>query len=57
MAATAMVFSDQRAREELGYTARPAALALYDSARWFVDHGYVAQKRVAKLSWNPPVGA
>ena len=57
MAATVMVSSDQRVREELGSTSRPAAHVLFDSARWFVDHGCVVPKRVAKLSWSPPVGA
>jgi len=55
MATTTMTFSDQRARSELGYTSRPADHALYDSAKWFVDHGYVRADRVAKLRWNPPV--
>lgn len=54
MAATAMVFDDARARAELGYTSRPASHALYDSARWFVDHGYVPPSRVAALRWSPP---
>ncbi len=54
MAATVMTFDDARAREELGYRSRPAAHALYDSARWFVENGYVAPKRVAKLSWSAP---
>ncbi|HXQ93878.1 MAG TPA: NAD-dependent dehydratase, partial [Thermoplasmata archaeon] len=45
MAMTRMVFSDERARRELGYTSRPAADALERSARWFVDHGYVSARR------------
>ena len=54
MATTAMTFDDTRAREELGYSSRPAAHALYDSARWFVQHGYVRTDRVAQLRWNQP---
>ena len=56
MAATTMNFDDARAREELGYTTRPAAEALYDSARWFVEHGYVRAERAARIRWNAPGG-
>lgn len=54
MATTMMTFDDSRARSELGYRSRPAALALYDSARWFVGHGYVNPDRVSKLQWSAP---
>jgi dihydroflavonol-4-reductase len=54
MATTVMTFDDSRARSELGYRSRPAALALYDSAKWFVEHDYVKPDRVAKLRWNVP---
>ncbi|MGA2433338.1 MAG: NAD-dependent epimerase/dehydratase family protein [Acidimicrobiales bacterium] len=54
MASTTMTFDDTRARTELGYHSRSAALALYESARWFVEHGYVNPERVAQLHWNPP---
>jgi dihydroflavonol-4-reductase len=54
MATTYMTFDDTRAREELGYWSRPAAHALYDSARWFVDNGYVDASKVRGLHWNPP---
>jgi hypothetical protein len=54
MAGTRMTFDDTRARTELGYTSRPAALALYESAQWFVDNDYVNDDRVAQLRWNPP---
>jgi dihydroflavonol-4-reductase len=54
MAATTMIFSDERARTELGYHSRPAVHALYDSARWFVEHDYVSPSRVARLRWHPP---
>jgi len=57
MAGTTMTFDDTRAREELGYTSRPADLALYDSARWFVEHGYVTPARAAQIRWSPPPGA
>jgi hypothetical protein len=54
MASTTMTFDDTRARHDLGYTSRPAVHALYDSARWFVDSGYVSAQRVAQLRWSPP---
>lgn len=41
MAAAPMTFSSERARAELGYTSRPAAEAIEDSARWFEASGYV----------------
>ncbi|HVB70795.1 MAG TPA: NAD-dependent epimerase/dehydratase family protein [Acidimicrobiales bacterium] len=54
MASTTMTFDDTRARQDLGYTSRPADHALYDSARWFAENGYVSAQRIAKLRWNPP---
>jgi dihydroflavonol-4-reductase len=57
MAATTMTFDDSRARDELGYHSRPAAVALYESARWFVEHGYVAAGRVTQLRWRSPEGS
>jgi hypothetical protein len=57
MAATTMTFDDSRARDELGYHSRPAAVALYESALWFVEHGYVNAERVAQLRWRVPDGA
>jgi dihydroflavonol-4-reductase len=54
MASTTMTFDDTRARTELGYTSRPAAAALYDSARWFVANHYVNEERVKLLSWSAP---
>jgi dihydroflavonol-4-reductase len=45
MSTTNMMFSDARARAELGYHPRPAADAIADSARWFVENGYVVPKR------------
>ena len=46
-----MIFDDSRARAELGYTSRPAAEAIADSARWFVDHGYVRPERASLFTW------
>ncbi len=54
MASTTMTFDDARARTELGYVSRPANVALYDSARWFVDHGYVKAERATRVRWRPP---
>lgn len=56
MATTTMTFDDARARNHLGYTSRPAVEALYDSARWFVDNGYVDATRVRQLNWQAPHG-
>jgi len=52
MAATKMTFSDRRARTEIGYTSRPARLAIEESARWFTDHGYVPARRQAAIRWT-----
>jgi len=52
MSATRMIFSDQRARTELGYTSRPARDAIKESARWFADNGYVSADRLAAISWQ-----
>ncbi len=46
-----MVFDDSRARSELGYTSRPAIEAVRDSARWFIEHGYVRPERVRLVTW------
>ena len=54
MSTTFMTFDDSRARGELGYQSRPAAHALYDSARWFVDNDYVERERVAQINWSAP---
>ena len=53
MSTTNMMFSDQRAREELGYSPRPASEALADSARWFAENGYVTPKRLSRISLRP----
>jgi dihydroflavonol-4-reductase len=52
MATTQMIFSDERARRELGYRSRPARQALARSARWFVQHGYVNSKRLSRICWG-----
>ncbi|HZC70918.1 MAG TPA: hopanoid-associated sugar epimerase [Jatrophihabitans sp.] len=53
MATTRMAFDDTRARGELGYAPRPAVEAIDDSARWFVDNGYVTPPRAARITWLP----
>jgi len=45
MSATKMIFSDARARTEIGHTSRPAGEAIRESARWFSDNGYVTPRR------------
>jgi dihydroflavonol-4-reductase len=52
MSATRMIFTDERARAEIGYTSRPAREAIEASARWFVDHGYVPAARRAAIRWR-----
>jgi dihydroflavonol-4-reductase len=52
MSATTMTFSDERARTEIGHTARPARAAIMESARWFADNGYVAARRAAAIKWR-----
>jgi len=37
-----MFFSWDKARRELGYSARPAAQALADAVQWFRDNGYLS---------------
>jgi dihydroflavonol-4-reductase len=51
MATTRMVFTDDRARTEIGYTSRPARQAIEESARWFADNGYVSERRLAAIKW------
>ena len=52
MSATKMIFTDERARAELGYTSRPAREAIEESARWFADRGYVQASRRAAIRWR-----
>jgi hypothetical protein len=46
-----MIFSDDRARAEIGHKSRPARLAIEDSARWFAENGYVRPGRLAAIRW------
>jgi dihydroflavonol-4-reductase len=55
MSTTNMMFDDSRARDELGHSPRPASEALADSARWFVEHGYVGAKRASRITYSDPV--
>lgn len=52
MATTRMIFSDERARTEIGYVSRPAREAICASARWYADNGYVSAARRAAISWQ-----
>jgi dihydroflavonol-4-reductase len=52
MSATRMIFSDARARTEIGYTSRPAREAIEESARWFAGNGYVSAGRRAAIRWR-----
>jgi dihydroflavonol-4-reductase len=52
MSTTKMAFDDSRARKELGYAPRPAEEAVFDSARWFVESGYVKASRLARITWR-----
>jgi dihydroflavonol-4-reductase len=49
MSTTKMIFSDARARTEIGHTSRPAREAITESARWFTDNGYVTPRRRAAI--------
>jgi dihydroflavonol-4-reductase len=52
MATTRMIFSDARARRELGYRSRPAIEAILRSARWYAENDYVSAKRLARIVWK-----
>ena len=52
MSTTRMAFDDSRARTELGYAPRSAREAIADSARWYLDNGYVTERRT-----HPPAGS
>jgi dihydroflavonol-4-reductase len=49
MATTHMIYDDQRARTELGYTSIPAREALARAARWFFDNGFVKETRAQMI--------
>jgi dihydroflavonol-4-reductase len=53
MSTTNMMFSDNRARQELGYLPRPTAEAISDAARWFAEHDYVVPKRLRRMRLGP----
>jgi dihydroflavonol-4-reductase len=44
MARKLMYFSSAKAQRELGYTARPAVVALRDELDWFYQNGYVTRE-------------
>jgi dihydroflavonol-4-reductase len=52
MSATKMIFSDARARAEIGYTSRPPREAIEESARWFASNGYVTTSARAAIRWR-----
>ena len=52
MATTRMIYTDARARAELGYSSRPAVEAILRSARWYADNGYVSARRLARIRWR-----
>jgi len=52
MSAAKMIFNDDRARAEIGYSSRPAAEAIRESARWFADNGYLTAHRRAAIKWR-----
>jgi dihydroflavonol-4-reductase len=52
LSTTKMIFNDQRARTEIGYTSRPARDAIKESARWFASNGYVSAGRRAAIRWQ-----
>jgi dihydroflavonol-4-reductase len=47
MAKHYMWFSSEKAKRELGYSSRPAAVALKDAADWFAANGYIRTKATA----------
>ncbi|HEX3334163.1 MAG TPA: hopanoid-associated sugar epimerase [Acidimicrobiales bacterium] len=51
MSTSQMAFDVSRARDELGYSPRPAAEALEASARWFVASGKVKERRLRRITW------
>ena len=57
MSTSVMAFDDRRARDELGYSPRPAVEALEASARWFVEYGAVSPRRHARMSWSSRTSA
>jgi nucleoside-diphosphate-sugar epimerase len=54
MSTTNMMFDDQRARGELGYAPRPSAEAIFASAQWFLENGYVKSGRASQIRLTHP---
>ena len=52
MSGTRMIFSDERARTEIGHASRAARDAIEESARWFADNGYVSARRLGLIRWQ-----
>jgi len=48
MARKLMYFSSEKARNNLGYSPRPAVEALRDEIEWFEQHGYIVKKKNEK---------
>ncbi len=53
MSSTHMRYDDAKARRELGYQSRPASEALADAARFFLEAGYLSERRRALLAAGP----
>ena len=51
MSMSRMAFESTRARHELGYSPRPVAEAVADSARWFASSGRVGGRRLERIRW------
>jgi dihydroflavonol-4-reductase len=54
-----MFFSSDKAKEELGYAARPPLQALEDAVRWFHDNGYLTDllaERRQKMALRAGIG-
>jgi dihydroflavonol-4-reductase len=52
MSATKMIFTDARARTEIGHTSRPPQEAIKESAKWFADNGYLTPRRRTQIKWH-----
>ncbi len=52
MSTTKMIFSDERARTEIGHASRPARAAIEESAHWFAGNGYVTPRRHGAIKWR-----
>jgi hypothetical protein len=49
MATTRKEYADSRARQELGYTSKPARDALARAVRWYVDNGFVKESQAGRI--------